>query len=178
MISKKIRFMLTSGLLLWCTAQSLPAATNNLHFTGTLETTFCKPVMQGGVLDEVIFPEMAAPDLMSRGQSARVKLVISLTDCTGPMLKNGLRVTFSGTEESSLPGYLALDSSSTASGFAIGLETLAGTQVPFNSPTGTTFAVNPGSNELVLNAWLQTLSGTQVTPGTFVATTIATFEYL
>lgn len=178
MIHRITARLLMGGLLLCGGLQPLFAATDNLHFSGTLLTTFCKPVIHGETLGEVVFPEMAAPDLMLRGQSARAKLVISLKDCSGPTLKNGLRVTFSGSEEQALPGFLALDSGSTASGFAIGLETLAGTQVMFNRPAGATFALNSGSNELILNAWLQTVSGTRVMPGTFIATATATFEYL
>lgn len=174
----KIIQIITSGLLLWSTATPLHAANDNLHFTGTLLTTFCKPEIKNGMLDEVAFPETAAPDLMLRGQSTRVKVIITLTNCTGPSLKNGVRVTFSGIEDTRLPGYLALDGSSTASGFAIGLETTTGTPVALNSPIGTTFMLNAGSNELVLDAWLQTIVGIAVMPGTFIATTTATFEYL
>lgn len=177
MIGKKMLAVLAGGLLLGLSSP-LYAAENNIHFTGTLLTTFCKPAIKNGVLDEVEFPEIAVPDLMLRGQSSRVKLIITLTDCTGPSLKNGIRVTFSGTEESRLPGFLALDGGSTASGFAIGLETLKGDPVGFNRPEGTTFMLNTGTNELILNAWQQTIAGAQVMPGTFVATTTVTFEYL
>ncbi|MBW6234120.1 fimbrial protein, partial [Pseudomonas aeruginosa] len=81
------------------------------------------------------------------------------------------------TEDSALPGFLAFDSSSSASGAGIGIETAAGTSVPINNTTGVTLPLNQGNNSLNFNTWLQAKSGRDVTSGDFSATVTATFEY-
>ncbi|WP_252409090.1 fimbrial protein [Escherichia coli] len=136
----------------------------------------CTPVINGSLLAEVQFPTIAASDLMHLGQSDRVPLVFQLKDCKSSTLFS-VRVTLAGTEDSELPGFLAIDASSSASGVGIGIETAAGAAVPINDTTGVTFPLNQGSNTLNFNAWLQTKSGRDVTPGDFSATATATFEY-
>ena len=163
---------------LLCGILSLQAADNNVHVYGRLTATMCDLVVDQGGLDSVVFPQMAASDLALRGRSPSMPVILRLTNCGGLTLENGVRVTFSGVEESGLAGYLALDGTSLAEGFAIGLETQQGKQVLMNNSTGATFMLNEGSNTLILNAWLQTVPAKHVTPGTFTATATATFEYL
>ncbi|WP_249534754.1 fimbrial protein, partial [Escherichia coli] len=110
---------------------------DNLHFTGNLISKSCTPVINGSQLAEVHFPAIAASDLMNLGQSERVPLVFQLKDCHSSTLFN-VKVTLTGTEDSALPGFLAFDSSSSASGAGIGIETAAGTSVPINNTTGVT----------------------------------------
>ena len=151
-------------------------AVDNLHFTGILLGKSCTPVINGSLLAEVHFPTIAASDLMNLGQSERVPLVFQLKDCKSSTLFS-VRVTLTGTEDSELPGFLAFDASSSASGAGIGIETAAGAAVPVNSTTGVTFPLNQGNNSLNFNAWLQAKGGRDVTSGDFSATATATFEY-
>ncbi|MBI9383958.1 fimbrial protein [Escherichia coli] len=173
-MTKKHALVFISSLLLLCSS-TVPAV-DNLHFTGNLLGKSCTPVINGSLLAEVQFPTIAASDLMHLGQSDRVPLVFQLKDCKSSTLFS-VRVTLAGTEDSELPGLLAIDASSSASGVGIGIETAAGAAVPINDTTGVTFPLNQGSNTLNFNAWLQTKSGRDVTPGDFSATATATFEY-
>lgn len=102
--------------------------------------------------------------------------MFQLKDCHSSTLFN-VKVTLTGTEDSALPGFLAFDSSSSASGAGIGIETAAGTSVPINNTTGVTLPLNQGNNSLNFNTWLQAKSGRDVTSGDFSATVTATFEY-
>ena len=102
--------------------------------------------------------------------------MFQLKDCHSSTLFN-VKGTLTGTEDSALPAFLAFDSSSSASGAGIGIETAAGTSVPINNTTGVTLPLNQGNNSLNFNTWLQAKSGRDVTSGDFSATVTATFEY-
>ncbi|MCZ5716554.1 fimbrial protein, partial [Escherichia coli] len=77
------------------------------------------------------------------GQSERVRFVFQLKDCKSSTLFS-VRVTLTGTEDSEVPGFVAFDASSSASGAGIGIETAACAAVPVNSTTGVTFPLNQG----------------------------------
>ncbi|CAJ1254477.1 TPA: fimbrial protein [Escherichia coli] len=173
MKKKRTLFFISSLILL---GSGTTIAGDNLHFTGNLISKSCTPVINGSQLAEVHFPAIAASDLMNLGQSERVPLVFQLKDCHSSTLFN-VKVTLTGTEDSALPGFLAFDSSSSASGAGIGIETAAGTSVPINNTTGVTLPLNQGNNSLNFNTWLQAKSGRDVTSGDFSATMTATFEY-
>ncbi|HAY5054028.1 TPA: fimbrial protein, partial [Escherichia coli] len=92
--------------------------------------------------------------------------------------QNSVKVTFTGTEDTGQPGFLALDSDSQAQGVGIGIETVDGVPVKINNNSGATFVLSDGSNTLLFNTWVQAKSGRDVTLGNFTATATATFEYL
>ena len=164
---------LISGVILF--SGTAPAA-DNLHFTGNLLGKSCTPVINGNLLAEIHFPTIAASDLMQRGQSDRVPLVFQLKDCKSTTAFN-VKVTLMGTEDPDLTGFLSIDSSSSATGVGIGIETAGGAAVPINSTTGASFPLNQGNNSVNFNAWLQTVNGRNVTSGDFTATMTVTFEY-
>ncbi|MGU0043763.1 fimbrial protein [Escherichia coli] len=172
MKKKRTLFFISSLMLL---GSGTTIAGDNLHFTGNLISKSCTPVINGSQLAEVRFPAIAASDLMNLGQSERVPLVFQLKDCHSSTLFN-VKVTLTGTEDSALPGFLAFDSSSSASGAGIGIETAAGIGANHNT-TGVTLPLNQGNNSLNFNTWLQAKSGRDVTSGGFSATVTATFEY-
>lgn len=64
-------------------------------------------------------------------------------------------VTFQGVEDSTLPGLLALEPSSEASGFAIGVETVAQQRLDINAVQGTAFMLKEGITTINLQAGLQ-----------------------
>ncbi|WP_153061037.1 fimbrial protein, partial [Escherichia coli] len=88
------------------------------------------------------------------------------------------KVTLTGVEDSEQPGFLALDTSSTAQGVGIGMEKTDGMQVAINNTNGATFALTNGNNDINFRAWLQAKSGRDVTIGEFTASLTATFEYI
>ncbi|MBE3468106.1 MULTISPECIES: fimbrial protein [unclassified Enterobacter cloacae complex] len=168
----------TLSLLLFLATAGVQASPDNVHFTGNLLGGICKMEMQNGVLDTVTFPDIAASDLMLRGHSARQPVRLRLYDCPPSVQKNGVRVTFHGTEVTGMRGFLAFDATSIASGVGIGLEMLNGVSVLVNDPVGATFPLADGNNDLMLNAWLQVIPGQDVLSGTFTATSTVIFEYL
>ncbi|HCC0889556.1 TPA: fimbrial protein [Salmonella enterica] len=153
------------------------SAADNLHFSGSLVASPCTLVIHGNALAEVDFSSLDSADFIPAGQSARKPLVFELTDCDSA-LSNGVEVIFTGTEAAGTPGILAIDSGSSAAGIGIGIETLSGAPVDINDQSGAIFTLVTGNNTLSLKAWVQRLAGEDLTPGTFSATAIATFEYL
>lgn len=76
----------------------------------------------GTVIDKYLYANQR-----TRGQA----FAIRLTECDLSLGKT-VKVTFSGTENPSLKGLLAIDGGSQASGIAIGMETPAGQKLPLN----------------------------------------------
>ncbi|EFL4480735.1 fimbrial protein [Escherichia fergusonii] len=169
-------YALLAGLMLTGGSTSF-AVDNNLHFYGNLLSKSCTLVVDGQYLAEVHFPTVSRQDLNVAGQSARVPVVFKLKDCKGPAGYN-VKVTLVGVEDSEQPGFLALDSSSTAHGVGIGMEKTDGTKVAINNTSGATFTLTNGNNNINFRAWLQAKSGRDVTIGDFTASVTATFEYI
>lgn len=169
-------YVLLAGLIL-AMSSTLFAADNNLHFSGNLLSKSCALVVDGQYLAEVRFPTVSRQDLNVAGQSARVPVVFKLKDCKGPAGYN-VKVTLTGVEDSEQPGFLALDTSSTAQGVGIGMEKTDGMQVAINNTNGATFALTNGNKDINFRAWLQAKSGRDVTIGEFTASLTATFEYI
>ncbi len=82
------------------------------------------------------------------GQSFEIHLV----ECDLTLGKT-VRVTFTGTENSALPGLLAIDGSSEAMGIAIGLETAQAKPLPLNKASGK-YTLQAGSNIIALKAYV------------------------
>ncbi|CAI1244613.1 TPA: fimbrial protein [Serratia fonticola] len=78
---------------------------------------------------------------------------IRLTECDLSLGKT-VKVTFSGTENPSLKGLLAIDGGSQASGIAIGMETPEGQKLPLNK-IGPGYRLDEGSNTLRVQAYVQ-----------------------
>lgn len=101
---------------------------------------------------------------------------ISLTDCDLG-LGSTVEVTFSGAESAELTGLLAIDPSSTASGIALGLETVDGRPLPLNQSSAK-LQLQTGRNVIALKAYVQgeptAITDNNIVPGTFSA--IATFS--
>ena len=155
------------------------SAKNNLHFTGNLIDKSCTLVAPGGLLAEVRFPTISSRDLSTQMQSGKVSMAFELENCKGSsQSQNSVKVTFTGTEDTGQPGFLALDSDSQAQGVGIGIETVDGVPVKINNNSGATFVLSDGSNTLLFNTWVQAKSGRDVTLGNFTAIATATFEYL
>ncbi|MFP3408829.1 fimbrial protein, partial [Pseudomonas sp. SIMBA_065] len=79
-----------------------------------------------------------------------VPFILHLQDCN-PTIAGTVNVTFSGTEDAALPGYLAVDGS--ASGVAIGLDNGKGEQIKVNQATPS-YPLLAGNNELNFRAFI------------------------
>nr|WP_261445293.1 fimbrial protein [Serratia fonticola] len=104
---------------------------------------------------------------------------IHLTECDLSLGKT-VKVTFSGTENPSLKGLLAINGSSRASGIAIGMETQAGQPLPLNK-IGGGYRLVSGSNILTVLAYVQgepeAIARRTIERGPFSAVATFSLEY-
>lgn len=102
---------------------------------------------------------------------------IHLADCD-ISAAHAVKVTFTGTENASLPGLLAVEGN--AGGIAIGLETLASEPILFNSVSDA-FNLQAGSNLVSLRAYVQgepqAIITQTIVPGAFSAVTTFRLAY-
>lgn len=91
-----------------------------------------------------------------------------------------VQVTFSGNENPYLPGLLALDSRSQASGIAIGMETPGGKPLPLGQ-AGQKYRLIKGSNRIVFRAYVrgepQAIAKQTIRLGPFSAIATFSLEY-
>lgn len=124
----------------------------------------------GTVIDKYLY-------LNQRTQGQLFRL--HLTECD-VNLGNTLKVTFSGMESPALPGMLALDGASQASGIAIGLETAYGKALPLNK-SGKGYPLLGGDNVIELKAFVQgapdALASQSIEKGPFSAVATFSLEY-
>lgn len=104
---------------------------------------------------------------------------LRLTDCDISLGKT-LKMTFSGPENAALPGLLALDGGSQASGVAIGMETPEGQPLPLNTQTGA-YPLSDGNNVITLQAYVrgepEAIKNKAIGRGAFSAIATFTLEY-
>lgn len=148
----------------------------SVHYSGELIAGACDLVVSGDTMATVDFHTLSTANFDSNGQSPRIPFTLSLNDCR-TALATGVLVTFQGTEDSTLSGLLALETSSHASGFAIGVETAAQQPLTINATQGTAFVLTEGITTINLRAWLQKYAGKDITPGEFTGSATVNFEY-
>lgn len=98
----------------------------------------------GPIIDESLYLNTRTP-----GQP----FSIHLTECELSW-SNMVSVTFLGTESLALPGLLAIDGGSQATGIAIGLETEQAKPVPVNTASDP-YQLQGGDNRIALKAYVQ-----------------------
>jgi type 1 fimbria pilin len=158
-------------------SQPLPAA-ENMRFYGALVAEPCviPPGDETIVLD---FDTVIGKYLYLNTRTPGQAFALHLAQCDLSLGKT-VKVTFNGTENSALPGMLALDGSSQASGIAIGMETPAGQPLPVNK-AGQAQALVSGSNTLTIQAYVQgepdALANKAIARGPFSATATFSLEY-
>ena len=107
---------------------SLPIqAADNLKLHGTLVAEPCV-ILPADADIQLDFGTVIDKYLYLNGRTHGQQFELRLSDCD-LSLGNTVRMTFSGTENPKLPGLLALDSGSMASGVGIGIETDEGVPV-------------------------------------------------
>lgn len=173
-MKQKIKYIAYGGFL-WMIGL-FPAAAVSIHYRGELVAGACSLVVNDGLLASVDFHTLGSGSFDANGQSPHIPFTLNLKDCHSA-LANGVLVTFQGVEDSTLPGLLALEPSSEASGFAIGVETAAQQPLNINAAQGTAFIVREGVTTITLQAWLQKYTGEDITPGEFSGTATVNFEY-
>lgn len=168
-----------AALLLALIVVPLPTlAADNVHLYGALVSEPCviPPGEEdialdfGTVIDKFLYLNTRTP-----GQS----FSIHLTECDLSLGKT-VNVTFLGTENTALPGLLAIDGGSQATGIAIGLETQQVKPVPINQPTDN-YLLQDGDNRIALKAYVQgepeAIKSQSIERGPFSATATFRLEY-
>jgi type 1 fimbria pilin len=128
------------------------ASDDNVHFQGSLVEEPCV-VSPGDENIDLDFGSVIIKDLYYNNRTRAQDFAIHLSNCDTVVAKS-VNVKFSGTESGVLPGMLALDDSSSASGVAIGLENIEGNFIALNDSTSNTSLVN-GENQLHFKAYIQ-----------------------
>lgn len=168
------RYIASLLLLLGIIASS---EATEMKITGVLIDEPCSLNPSDGNIN-VEFGELTDKDLYN---SRRIEqpFYIELTECNSSAIKT-LSVKFMGEASSQQPGLLALDSSSQASGIAIGIES-EGVSLPINSQQGASFPFKNGNNTLAFNAYVRAdpdaITQKNIGLGHFTATTTFVFEY-
>ncbi|WP_411749727.1 fimbrial protein [Serratia marcescens] len=155
----------------------LAAGENNVHLYGALVAEPCVipagdeeiQLNFGGIVDKYLYQNTRTP-----GQA----FSIHLADCD-LTLGGAVKMTFMGTENSALPGLLAVDSGS-AKGIAIGLETADAKAVKINQVSDK-YPLREGDNVIPFRAYVQgepmALTNQSIEHGTFNATATFSLEY-
>ncbi|WP_424837976.1 fimbrial protein [Serratia inhibens] len=131
---------------------TLAAGDNNVYLHGALVAEPC--VIAPG--DEEIaldFGTIIDKYLYLNTRTLGQAFEIHLEECDLTLGKT-VNVTFTGIENSALPGLLAVDGGSAATGIAIGLETPSAKPLPLNKASDKSL-LQEGSNIIALKAYVQ-----------------------
>lgn len=171
-VLKKIP-LCTAILMAGASISNVQALDNNLQFSGALVSEPCNldPETSDITVD---FQSVVEKYLYLNARTQSIPFVVNLTGCD-ISLGNKVTLTFKGTENSALPGMLAV--TGVATGIAVGMETPEGVALPFNQPTPA-WNLTSGTNSFKLMAYVAAepaaIQNQSITPGDFSAT--ATFE--
>lgn len=148
---------------------------DNVKFSGILVALPCT-IPDSDQKIPVNMGTINAHDLYLDQTMERVPFVLHLNDCD-ISLSSKVSLTFTGTEDLALPGFLGIDSGSGASGIAVGLEDSTGKQIKLNEATGA-YSLLQGNNEVALQAYIagepEAIRSRAIETGNFSA--IATLE--
>ncbi|HHK5764750.1 TPA: fimbrial protein, partial [Serratia marcescens] len=169
-------FLVALALLIAFTPCS--RAEDNLYFHGELVAEPCV-IPPGSEIIPLDFGTVIDKYLYSYQRTLPIPLSIQLAECD-LSLGQSLTLTFVGSENSSLPGYLTLGADSIARGVAIGLESLEGEALPLNK-RGKKIPLVSGSNQIRLQAYIRgeplALKNKSIVHGDFSSVVTFNLEY-
>jgi len=154
------------------------AGEKNVHLYGSLVAEPCviPPGEEEIVLD---FGTIIDKTLYRHTRTAGKTFSIHLTECD-LSLGNTVKVSFIGMESTALPGLLAIDGLSQATGIAIGLETPNEKLLPINAESEK-YRLREGSNVITLKAYVQgepdAITNQSIERGPFSAAATFSLEY-
>ncbi|CAI1806474.1 Fimbria A protein precursor [Serratia fonticola] len=165
-----------AAALLLCSQWSLAAENMRLHGALVAEPCVIPPGDETVVLDfDTVIDKYLYMNTRTHGQPFE----LHLAQCDLSLGKT-IKVTFSGNESAALPGLLALNGASQASGIAIGMETSQGEPLPINQQ-GNAQALMSGANILTAYAYVQgeqdALTNKTIQRGPFSAVATFSLEY-
>lgn len=162
--------------LLLCSQWSLAADNMRLHGALVAEPCVIPPGDETVVLDfDTVIDKYLYMNTRTPGQPFE----LHLAQCDLSLGKT-VKVTFSGNESAALPGLLALNGASQASGIAIGMETAQGEALPVNQQ-GKAQTLVSGVNILTAHAYVQgepdALANKSIVRGPFSSVVTFSLEY-
>lgn len=167
--------------LLVMTAYVIPSkglAVDNLSFKGRLVAVPCT-IRPGDEVISLDLQDIASSHLYLNTRSIGQPFYIHLEGCD-TRIGDSVTTTFSGRENAQLPGLLALDSVSVASGIAIGIETPQDQPLPLNVASAEQ-RLSDGNNVIALKAYVrgepQAIARKRIRAGQFEATSTFTLTY-
>lgn len=153
-------------------------AEDNLYFHGELVAEPCV-IPPGSEVIPLDFGTVIDKYLYSYQRTLPIPLSIQLAECD-LSLGQSLTLTFVGSENGSLPGYLALGAGSQAKGVAIGLESMEGKALPLNK-RGEKILLVSGNNQIRLQAHIRgeplALQSRSIVRGDFSSVVTFNLEY-
>ena len=163
-------------ILAGCAAlAALPLVATGASFPSTNVTVRVTVVTAACILDPndttilLDLKNIISRDLQTGRKQQRQRFVIHLKNCD-PSIKNAVVVTMKAENETN--GLIP----SSATGIAVGLETMEGTAVTVDGRTGTSFALTTGDNDIALRAYV-TATSKDFTLGPFRASASFALSY-
>lgn len=154
-------------------------AADNMRFHGTLVAQPC--VIQPG--EDVIsldFGTVIDKYLYQNQRTSSQQFVLHLSGCN-LSLGTSVGITFTGVENLTLPGLLALDAASQASGIAIGIKTQDGIPLAINKAEMIRYPLSAGDNFIRMQAYVQAepaaFTNRTITKGPFSAVVTFSLAY-
>jgi len=151
----------------------------NVEFSGAMVAQPCTLPDENSNI-EVEFGTVINKNLYSSARTNRTNVSLTLEDCDLTMDQPTVSISFSGPPSTQLPGLIALDPSSQASGVAIGLETADGKLLPLDKNSEKQLLIT-GSNTLNFKAFVQgepdAIENKSITLGPFSALAMFTLKY-
>lgn len=173
MVNKKVCCL---AALLLCSSSAMAAENMRLHGALVAEPCVIPP---GDETVELDFDTVINKYLYMNTRTPGQAFELHLAQCDLSLGKT-VKVTFSGTESAALPGLLALNGASQASGIAIGMETLQGEPLPINQ-SGKAQTLVSGANILTAQAYVkgepEALAQKAIERGPFSAVATFSLEY-
>lgn len=169
-----------AGLAVLLTLSFIPKvhAVDNLKFKGTLVEGACS-IRPGD--EDLTFDlrEITTKYLYLNTRTLGERFELHLEDCDVSIGKS-VTIKFDGTPNMNLPGALALDTDSVASGVGIGIETLDHKPLPLGQVSDEQL-ISDGDNIIALLAYLQgepkAIQDKTIGEGAFKATSTFTLDY-
>lgn len=164
------------GLILSLSANTY--AEGNVVMRGALVTEPCV-IAPGDETIELDFGSIVDKYLYLNQRTHGQEFKLHLSECD-MSLGDTVDIIFSGIESIKLPGLLAVNNDSTATGIAIGFETLDGKSLPLNKAVGN-YILHEGENVISLKAFVKgepsALNARTIKKGAFNARTFFVLEY-
>lgn len=171
-------FLGTISLVLGLATFSLRAEDNNVHMYGAIVAEPCI-ISPGNDEIHLDFSNVVGKYLYLNTRTIGQQFEIRLAECDLSLGKS-VKVTFSGNESIALPGLLAIETSSEASGIAVGFETLNGKKMLINKKSDE-FLLQKGSSIIALKTYIrgepQAIENNTIGYGTFNAVATFSLEY-